>query len=62
LERLTKQHPDNAEAYIHLAEAYRATGKKDKALEALEACKRIVNESPEAVQQVQQIINQIKNS
>jgi cytochrome c-type biogenesis protein CcmH/NrfG len=57
-----KNHPDNAEAYIHLAEAYRATGQKDKALASLEKCKTVVKDSPEAVKQVEQIITSIKNS
>lgn len=62
LERLIKQHPDNAEAYLHLAEAYRAVGQKEKAVETLEQCKRVVKDSPEAVQQVEQIITSIKKS
>jgi len=62
LEKLVQRNPNNAEAYIHLAEAYRATGQKTKALQALEQCKRVVKDSPEAVKQVEQIIASINKS
>lgn len=60
LEKLTKQHPKNAEAFYHLAEAYRAVGKNDDAIKALEQCKKLVND-PAFSAQIDNYIQQIKN-
>jgi tetratricopeptide (TPR) repeat protein len=61
LEKLIRTNPDNAEAYFHLAEAYRALGKKDDAIQALEQCKLLVKD-PDFAAQIELYINQIKNS
>jgi tetratricopeptide (TPR) repeat protein len=61
LEKLTRLYPDNAEAYFHLAEAYRALGRKEDAIQALERCKSLVQE-PAFRGQVDSYINQIKKN
>lgn len=60
LEKVVQLHPDNAEAYFHLAEAYRALGKKEEAIKALESCKLLV-EDADFRAQIDSYINQIKN-
>lgn len=60
LEKVVQLHPDNAEAYFHLAEAYRALGKKEEAIRALESCKLLV-EDADFRAQIDSYINQIKN-
>jgi tetratricopeptide (TPR) repeat protein len=62
LEKLVKNHPDNADAYYYLAEAYRADGRKDDAVKMLEKCKTMMAGSPEAIKQIEQLINDIKKS
>jgi tetratricopeptide (TPR) repeat protein len=61
LEKLIKMHPDNAEAYLRLSEAYKAVGRKGDAVKVLEKCKTLV-QNEEAKKQIDQIINQINNS
>ena len=60
LEHLVKIDPNNAEAYFHLAEAYRAVGRKDDAIKALETCKSLVKDEDFRAQ-IDSYINQIKN-
>ncbi len=60
LEKLTKSHPENAEAWFHLAEAYRATGNKSGAIKALEQCKKLVDD-PAFAKQIDDYIIQFKN-
>ncbi len=61
LEKLVKTDPKNAEAYFHLAEAYRAVGRKDDAIHTLEHCKTLIEDEDFNVQ-IDSYINQIKNS
>lgn len=60
LEKLTKTDPANAEAYFHLAEAYRAAGRKEDAIKSLEYCKTLVKD-PVFSAQIDSYIHQIKN-
>lgn len=60
LEHLVKIDPNNAEAYFHLAEAYRALGRKEDAVKALETCKSLVKDEDFRAQ-IDSYINQIKN-
>jgi tetratricopeptide (TPR) repeat protein len=60
LEKLTKIDPTNAEAYFHLAEAYRALGRKEDAIKSLEQCKLVVKD-PAFSAQIDAYIKQIKN-
>ncbi|MBX7107411.1 MAG: tetratricopeptide repeat protein [Chitinophagales bacterium] len=60
LEHLVKTDPGNAEAYFHLAEAYRALGRKEDAIKALETCKSLVKDDDFRAQ-IDSYINQIKN-
>ena len=60
LEKLIRLDPNNAEAYFHLAEAYRALGRKEEAIKALEHCKLLVSDSGFSAQ-IDSYINQIKN-
>lgn len=62
LEKLIANHPENVEAHYHLAEAYRATGKKEAAINTLEKCKKLVSDSKEAVTELNKLINDIKKS
>jgi tetratricopeptide (TPR) repeat protein len=59
LEKLTKLDPTNAEAFYHLAEAYRAVGRTDDAIKSLEQCKKLVND-PAFSAQIDNYIQQIK--
>ena len=61
LEKLITMDPNNAEAYFHLAEAYRALGRKDEAIKTLEHCKSLVTDENFNAQ-IDSYINQIKNS
>jgi tetratricopeptide (TPR) repeat protein len=61
LEKLITMDPNNAEAYFHLAEAYRALGRKDEAIKTLEHCKSLVTDE-DFNAQIDSYINQIKNS
>ncbi|MEP7128955.1 MAG: tetratricopeptide repeat protein [Chitinophagales bacterium] len=60
LEHLIKIDPNNAEAYFHLAEAYRALGRKEDAIKTLETCKSLVKDDDFRAQ-IDSYINQIKN-
>lgn len=60
LEKVTKADPTNAEAYFHLAEAYRALGRKEDAIKSLEQCKLVVKD-PAFSAQIDSYIKQIKN-
>ncbi len=60
LEKLIKLDPTNAEAYFHLAEAYRAVGRKDDAIKSLEQCKTLVKD-PAFSAQIDSYIQQTKN-
>lgn len=44
-ETVLKQEPKNTEALYFLAEAYKGKGNKEKAIELLEQCKKIVNKA-----------------
>ncbi len=61
LEKLVSVDPKNSEAYFHLAEAYRALGRKSEAIKAFESCKSLVN-SADFDAQIDNYIKQIKNS
>lgn len=61
LEKLIKNHPEMTEAYFHLAEAYRAQGKKEKAIELLTQCKLQIKDAA-TVADLEHYISQIKNS
>jgi tetratricopeptide (TPR) repeat protein len=61
LEKLVTTDPKNAEAYFHLAEAYRAVGRKNDAINTLERCKTLI-EDEDFNDQINSYINQIKNS
>jgi tetratricopeptide (TPR) repeat protein len=58
-ETVLKQEPQNTEALYFLAEAYKGKGNKDKAIELLEKCKKIVNK-PEFSRDIDQYINSFK--
>lgn len=60
LKKVTKLDPTNAEAYFHLAEAYRAVGRKEDAIKSLEQCKLMVKD-PAFSAQIDAYIKQIKN-
>lgn len=60
LEKLITLDPQNAEALFHLAEAYRAVGRKDDAIKSLEQCKMLVKD-PAFAAQIDNYIHQIKN-
>lgn len=62
LEHLIQKHPDNFEAYYYLSEAYKATGKKDKAIQCLEDAKKHFSKMPEAEKQIEELIQNIKKS
>jgi len=61
LEKFVSHHADNAEALLHLGEAYRAAGKKEDAINAFEKCKQLL-QNTEAKKQIDNLIHQIKNS
>jgi len=58
-ETVLKQEPENTEALYFLAEAYKGKGNKEKAIELLEKCKKIVNK-PEFSKDIDQYINSFK--
>ena len=60
LGKLTTLDPKNAEAWFHLAEAYRAVGKNEEAIKSLEQCKSLVND-PAFSAQIDSYIKQFKN-
>lgn len=59
LENVRAQHPDNTEALYFLAEAYKAKGNKQKAIELFEQCKKLVN-NPEFSKEIDNYINSFK--
>ncbi len=61
LENVIRQEPDNAEAFFHLATAYRALGKLPQAIEAYTRCQALVDD-PTFDNQIAQLIEQIKKS
>ncbi|MCW3122177.1 MAG: hypothetical protein JWQ38_1669 [Flavipsychrobacter sp.] len=58
-ETILKKEPQNTEAMYFLAQAYEAKGDKQKAIELLEQCKRIVNK-PEFSRDIDQHISSLK--
>jgi lipopolysaccharide biosynthesis regulator YciM len=54
-----KQQPDNRDAMYFLAQAYKGTGEKGKAIELLEKCKQIAN-NPDVSRELDQQINSLK--
>lgn len=59
LENLLTKYPDNTEAIYFLAEAYKGSGNKEKAIALFEQCKRIVNK-PEFSKEIDEYINSFK--
>jgi predicted Zn-dependent protease len=62
LEKLIKLYPTNLEAYYYLSEAYRALGKKDQAISCLQDAKKYFLKVPEAQEQIDKLIQNIKQS
>jgi tetratricopeptide (TPR) repeat protein len=58
-ETILKQEPDNRDALYFLAQAYKGTGDKKRAVELLEKCKAIAN-NPEVSKELEQQINSLK--
>jgi len=58
-EKVLKIEPNNTEAMYFMAEAYKGKGEKQKAIDLLEKCKRLVNK-PEFSRDVDQYINSFK--
>lgn len=58
-ETVLQQEPENKEALYFLAQAYEGTGNKQKAIEMLEKCKKVVN-NPEFSKDIDQYINSLK--
>jgi tetratricopeptide (TPR) repeat protein len=58
-ETVLKQDPVNTEALYFIAEAYKGKGDKQKAIEYLEQCKKVVNK-PEFSRDIDQYINSFK--
>lgn len=58
-EAVLKQDPANTEALYFIAEAYKGKGDKQKAIEYLEQCKKVVNK-PEFSRDIDQYINSFK--
>jgi hypothetical protein len=58
-ETVLKQEPKNTEALYFLAEAYKGKGNKEKAIELLEDCKKIVNK-PEFSKDIDNYIQSFK--
>ncbi len=61
LENVIRQEPDNAEAFFHLATAYRAVGKLPQAIEAYTRCQILIDD-PNFDNQIAELIEQIKKS
>jgi tetratricopeptide (TPR) repeat protein len=59
LEKVVSLRPKNYDALFLLAEAYRAKGDKDKAIQLLEKCSRMVDK-PELKKEIEQYIKNIK--
>jgi tetratricopeptide (TPR) repeat protein len=58
-ETILKNEPDNRDAMYFLAQAYKGTGDKKKAIELLEKCKQIAN-NPDVSRELDQQINSLK--
>lgn len=58
-ETVLKKEPENSEAVYFLAQAYEGLGKKDKTIELLEKCKKLVNK-PEFSAEIDRKINSLK--
>jgi Flp pilus assembly protein TadD len=61
LEKLVKNSPSETEAYFYLGMAYKASGKTEKAIQTFEKCRKMVTD-PDAQKQIDNIIQQLKNS
>lgn len=61
LTRVTEIDPKNTDAWFLLAQAYSGLGKKDKAIESFEKCKKLVND-PQISAEIDNYIEKIKNS
>jgi tetratricopeptide (TPR) repeat protein len=59
LEKVVSLRPQNYDALFLLAEAYREKGDKDKAIQALERCAKMVDK-PELKKEIEQYIKNIK--
>jgi tetratricopeptide (TPR) repeat protein len=59
LEHLLEKYPENTEALYFLAEAYKGSGNKEKAIALFEQCKRIVNK-PGFSKEIDEYINSFK--
>jgi tetratricopeptide (TPR) repeat protein len=58
-ETILKKEPDNRDAMYFLAQAYKGTGDKKKAIELLEKCKLVAN-NPDVSKELDQQINSLK--
>ena len=58
-ETVLQQEPENKEALYFLAQAYEGTGNKQKAIELLEKCKKVVN-NPDFSKEIDQHIKSLK--
>ncbi|MEZ5047248.1 MAG: tetratricopeptide repeat protein [Chitinophagaceae bacterium] len=56
LEKVLSLRPENTEALYFLAEAYKGTGNKEKAIELFEQCKKLVN-NPDFSKEIDKYIN-----
>jgi tetratricopeptide (TPR) repeat protein len=61
LEKLVENNPTESRAYFYLGMAYKASGKTDKAIQAFEKCRKMVTD-PDGQKQIDNIIQQLKNS
>ena len=60
-ERVVREEPTNAEAYYLLADSYLAVGQKEKAIEALKKCKKLIK-NPTFADEIDKYINKIIKS
>jgi len=60
-ERVIRAEPTNAEAYYLLADTYLAVGQKEKAIEALKKCKKLIK-NPTFADEIDKYINKIIKS
>jgi len=58
-EKVLSIEPENTEALYFLAEVYKSKGNKQKAIELLEECKRIIN-NPQFSKEIDEYINSFK--
>ncbi len=61
LQLVTQNNPANSEGYFYLGEAYLAQGNKEKAIEALKECKKLIK-NPTFAAEIDTYINQILKS